>query len=303
MKLKYLYLVWAIFICLAYSPNQLLRAQEYPLSDRYSEEGDDGVQVGSDLFVKSGRILPDGRIDRHPILQPGLWFSYGDLTGSVWIDKKLDKKFLSQVDVNAILDYSHSLDNWVYSFGLRHFSFSGKRHDYQRCSMSLSCPWLEDSQREHYTDAYIGLGWKGFLNPSLNLYSTVYRRRTSHAFHDEYVKKVENCHGFCGFYGTFSLSHDFGHLCSITDCVPIFMLVEANISFRDHKCNKFLYSVDKAAFTDANLTLKFPIQWNENWVLTPYIAGTTLIDHDIRDHFSTKDKQGLLYGVSLSATW
>jgi len=263
------------------------------------------VEVSGQVSLQSAKLLEDGTIINHPNVQPFFNVAYGNFNACAWGNLFLNKSFNSYTSYSAIVDHSQPLDDQLsFSLGLRYENY--KEHNRKssfatghHVSKGRGSRNGHSYNHERFLDAYAGLTYNYFLNPTVTFYANLHAKNEYEAGNSFYEKftKTNRSHGF---FFNLNLSHYIENFYHINEYAVAFSF-DANINWRDSKYNNFLYGVHKATFSDANATVSLPISCDGNWTVSPYITVTTLINHTIREKF--KDREGVIYGINLSTNW
>jgi hypothetical protein len=213
-----------------------------------------GSQVSFDFsvtyntkYVWRGINVVDGSV-----LQPSATVSYRDLSLNVWGNRDLTGKNGQRGDFteyDVTLDYSlWSWRNLWLNVGTIYYKFP-------------------HSDAPSTNELYASVGMDTILSPSLTVYQDV----------DEAD----------GTYASFSVGHEIADAVSFSETAGLDIALTASLGYGSSNYNDFYYSgVDSSGFTDVMMGISFPIRITENFVLTPAVNYSELLDSDIRDSMS-----------------
>jgi hypothetical protein len=84
-----------------------------------------------------------------------------------------------------------------------------------------------------------------------------------------------------GWYGAFSLSHEFRSAIALHGTTPVPLDVEARIAYADAANNSYYYASDRSGFADLFLSAAFPISSGSNVAYIPSLNFATLLSNSL----------------------
>jgi hypothetical protein len=200
------------------------------------------------------------------VFQPSATVAYGGLSFNVWGNMDLDDVNGQSGDFteyDLTLDYSWTWDPVDLSVGTIYYTF----------------PHSGDAPST--IEVYAGASLDVPLSPGITVYNDI--------------------HMADGAYISLSAGHALEDIWTPVEGVSVSAALDASVAYGTSNYNAFYYGEDSNAWTDALVSLSFPVSLGEHFSITPALNYSSLLDSDIRSNLS--DDTNLWGGITLSCTF
>lgn len=199
-----------------------------------------------DNTMASKYVSRGNRDSDGPVWQPAASASWWDLTAYVWANMDLTDDAGSRnrfTEVDLGIKYTKTISNFNLLLGAVNYQYP-------------------NTDSAATSELYAGVGYRCWFNPMVTVYQDVDDSR--------------------GQYVTLRLEHTFPGTWEPWKGVTADTVVATGVGYGSAAYNQSNYGTDRAAFTDALVTLSMPVHLSRSFTLTPSVTGTQLLERSIR---------------------